>query len=250
MSIQFSNTTTKRGLIQLCERYCGFNDGDISGNTTLLAQFTADLNNALDDTYSTIFKAGGTWQFDDSNHTTYPIMTTDLVAGQRDYTFTADGGGNLVLDIYKVTVKDEYGIYHEIYPVDQQSPDTNAVNVDSFIDGIEKQGKIDRYDKTANGIFLDKVPAYNATDGLKVYINREGSYFTTSDTTKKPGFAGLFHEYLSLVVAYKYARTHDIKNIDRLERDMLLMEQKIGDYYGRRERDIIRRLTPNRENNR
>lgn len=89
MSLVFSNTTTKNGIIQRIERYCGFNDGDISGNTLRLAQFTGDINVALDYTLAMIFEEGGTWQFDDSNHSTnYPIITTNLISGQRDYSFT------------------------------------------------------------------------------------------------------------------------------------------------------------------
>lgn len=114
MSLVFSNTTTKNGLIQLCERTCGFNDGEISGNTTTLAKFTGDINIALDRALSIIFEVGGTWQFDDSNFTDYPIITTGIVSGQRDYSFTVDGSSNLILDIYRVQVSDSNGNFRYI----------------------------------------------------------------------------------------------------------------------------------------
>lgn len=251
MSLQFSDTTNKSGIIQQIERTCGFNDGDVTDNTTKFAQFTADVNLALDTTYASIFKAGGTWQFDDTNHTDYPIITTNLVLGQRDYSFTVDGSSNLILDIYKVMVDDGTGTgtFKEIDPVDMQSMNTNKLNVDSLVDGTDAQGVPDRYDKTADGIFLDLIPDANVTGGLKVFINREGSYFTVSDTTKKPGFAGLFHEYLALIPSYKYARDHSLDNLVRLEKDIAVMEESIMTHYGRRERDINRRMIPNYENN-
>ena len=214
-----------------------------------VAEKTADINLALANVWSMIFECGGTWQFDDYNHTDYPIITTDLVSGQRDYAFTSDGSSNLILDIYKVMVAGADGIYREIYPVDQQSPNNAVTNVDTFINGQDKTGTPTRYDKTANGIFLDLIPNYNLTNGLKVFINREGSYFTTSDTTKKAGFSGLFHEYLALRPSYQYAYRNSLKNEARLEREMFKIETAIRKHYGNRERDVRRGMTANREDN-
>jgi hypothetical protein len=234
MSLVFSNTTTKNGLIQICERNCGFEDGQISGNATRLAQFTGMLNLAYDDALSIIFKVGGLWQYDDSNHSDYPFITTNLVDGQRDYSFTTDEQGNVILDIYKVMVKDQNGRYFEIDPVDQQ----NEPDMDSFYNGDNQTGVPNRYDKTGNGIFLDLIPSYNSTAGVKLFINREASYFLTTDTTKKPGIDGLCHEYLPLKASYTYARDKGLSQVAHLEKDVMLAEQKIQQRYGRRERDI------------
>lgn len=250
MSIPFNDTTNKNGLLQLCERNLSFPDGTITNDPTLLKQFTADINLALDDVFSKIFKVGGTWQFDDSNQTDYPIITTNLVSGQRDYSFTTDQSGNLILDIYKVVILSSSGVGTEISPIDQQSPRTANINPDSFIDNQNTSGTPYRYDKTANGIFLDPIPNYNYTNGLKVFINREGSYFTTADTTKKPGFAGLFHEYLALHASYRYARANGYAGVQRLQNDLLLMGQEIMTYYSNRERDVSRRMVPNVEQTR
>jgi hypothetical protein len=246
MSLVFNDTTNKSGIIQQLERKCGFNDGDISGNTLRMAQFTADINLAMDTVAAKIFKLGGTWQFDDSNHTNYPILTTDLVAGQRDYAFTADDSGNIILGIYKVLVLRD-GEYKEINPVDQQS---RTEDVDTLTNGADLEGAVTRYDKTANGIFLDLVPEANVTDGLKIYVNREPSYFTVSDTTKKPGFDGLVHEYLVYEVAYKYARDKRLPNKNDLKEGLAMEEEKLNNRYGRRERDISRDLKPYYQDNR
>lgn len=237
MSKVFSNTTTKDGIIQNIERNCGFNDGDVSGNSTLLAYFTGDVNSSLDKVLSIIFEAGGTWQFDDSNHTDYPIITTNIVSGQRDYSFTTDGSSNLVLQVYKVFRADSQGNFDEIVPVDVQ---TGAPA--NYTDGNNTGGLPSTYDKTANAIFLDPIPNYNYTAGLKVYINREASYFTTADTTKKPGFAGLFHEYLALRPSYFYCLRNDISRANGLKQEMLEMENAIAEYYKSREKDAVKTL--------
>lgn len=245
MSIQFSNTTTKSGIIQQIEKNCGFPDGTISGNTTLMAQFTADVNLALDDVLAIVIPASGTWQYDDSNHTDYPIATTDLVSGQRDYSFTTDETGNLVLDMYRVMVKGQDGIFKDLKPIDQQT----SQDATTFNDGVDSQGTPTRYDKTGNGIFLDLIPNYNSTGGLKIYVNREASYFTVSDTTKKAGFSGLFHEYLVLKPSYNYSRTKNLDNKETLKRDLVEMQLAMKNHYASRQRDVKTRMIANVESN-
>ena len=234
MSVTFSSTANKNGIIQLIERNIApGQDGFISGNTTRLAQFTADINLALDRAFALIFQVGGTWQLDDSSHTDYPIITTNLVSGQRDYSFTTDGSGNLILEIYKVMVADENGNYREITPVD-----VPAGAPSNFYDGLNTTGQPNTYDKLGNGIFLDPIPNYSETNGLKIYINREASYFVVGDTTKKPGIAGLFHEYLALRPSFQYAYRNSLANTASLETEMLKMEAAMMDYYKSREKDV------------
>lgn len=226
---------TKTQIDSLIDRNCKTNSVSYT-----VADKTADENLALDSGFALIFKSSGKWQFDDTNHTDYPIITTNLVSNQRDYTFTTDEQGNLILDIYKVMVKDEQGIFHEIYPVDQQSDEY----MDGFWSGINNTGIPSRYDKTANGIFLDCIPSYSSTNGLKIFINREGSYFTTADTTKMPGFAGLFHEYVALEPSARYCKRNKMFDLaDRYERDLIKMEGNIKKYYRDRSKDEVPIIT-------
>lgn len=244
MSLPFSNTTTKGGIIQGIERTLFGDNGDtrISGNSTLLAMFTADVNQALDRVYSLIFQADGRWQFDDSNHTDYPIITTDIVANQRDYPFTTDGSSNLILEIHRVAIlaSATATLYDEITPVDA----TTEENSSFVVDNITATGTPFRYDKLGNGIFLDPIPSYSATNGLKLYISREGSYFATSDTTKKPGFAGIFHEYLILRPSWQYAYRNNLANAMAIHDEMMRMEEAIKKYYGKRSEDERFIITP------
>jgi len=220
---------TKTQIDAFVDRTLGTNDVSYP-----VADKTADENLAIDYVFSTIFQVGGRWQFDDSNHTDYPIITTDLVAGQRDYSFTSDESGNLILDIYKVLVSNDGGVsYEEIYPVDMES----KYEANSMLDGRNIEGSVYRYNKTANGIFLDQIPPDGVTNGLKILISREGSYFTTSDTTKKPGIAGLYHEFIGLRPCYQYAMRKGYKNTETLKRDMIEMEQSMRKHYRDRSKD-------------
>jgi len=244
MSLAYSDTTNKDGIIQQIERTVGFDDGGISDNSNLLKYFTGLVNQALDKVFAIIFDVGGTWQFDDSNHTKYPEITTDLVASQRDYNFTTDQQGNLILDIYRVFVKypSTAAGYNEIYPVDKQ----RDKGTQGLYDEVDTEGVPYYYDKTANGIFLDLIPEETVTLGLKILINREGSYFVSTDTTKIPGFAGLFHEFLVLDPAYTWARNKSLPQREALMRDRSVMEEKIRDHYSNRERDVRKRMVSKR----
>lgn len=235
MSLAYSDTSGKDGILQRIEQELGFPDAFITGDTTRLAQWTGSVNLALDRAFHLIFSADGRWNFDDSGHTTYPILIGNLVDGQRDYSFTADSDSNLILEIHRVWVRmSTTEPYYEVFPVDVQSDREGLIS--PFADGLNSEGRPDKYDKTATAIFLDPIPNASVTAGLKVYVNREGSYFLTSDTTKKPGFAGLYHEYLVLEPAYRYARAHNLQNREVLKRDVLEMEKQIIDFYSRRDK--------------
>ena len=251
MSIPFSDTTNYKGLVQFYEKEVGFNRGDVSGNTDRLKEFTADVNVAWDDFLSIAFGPDGTWQLDDSNHTDYPFITTNLISGQRDYTFTVDESSNIILDIYRVMCKTSAtGNYQEIYPVDQSTPDyLNSESTSTFIDGQSLTGAPSRYDKIANGVQLDLIPNYDATAGLKLFVNREPSYFVYTDPTKKAGVSGNLHKWFYIKPAYDYARRHSLAQLPRLELEVVKFENVIKDSFRRRQRDVPKRLIAFNENN-
>lgn len=237
MSLPFNVEYT--GIVQQYEKEIGANRDDVASNTARLKEFTALANLALDDYTALALRASGKWQYDDSNHTDYPTIETDLVANQRSYIFTTDEEGNLILDIYKVMVKTPSGVYVEIEPVDQQSD----LHMQSFYDDNNVTGIPAKYDKTANGIFLDVLPTYNwriATElerGLKVFINRESSHFTYSDTTRKAGVRGTHHKYFYLRPALDYARRNSLASYPRIEAEVMKIEQEIKKDYNERAKD-------------
>ena len=223
------------------------NNTDTDSASYTDANITIDVNLAIDNLLLMLFGegAGGSWQLDDYNQTDYPIITTDLVASQRDYAFTSDGSSNLILDIYKVQVKGNDGVYRDLTPVDQQGENASV----GFTDGQNGTGTPTQYDVTGNGIFLDPIPSYAKTAGLRVFINRESTYFLSSDTTKKWGYTGLYHEYLVLYPSYQYSRARGLNNQEAFKRDLLELETKIRKHSGSRQRNIKPKMTPMVENN-
>jgi hypothetical protein len=195
MAIQFNDTTNKQGLIQLCEKWTGLGDGAISGNTTLLKQFTAAINLAFDELLPLIFSSDAKWQYDDINHTKYPIATVNLVAGQADYSFVADEQGNSVLEVRKVYVMDQSGTYRELEAVDAQT-DIDASSI--LAEASTNIGTPRRYDKIGPSIMLDPIPNYSVSAGLRAVFSRTPIYFTSAETTKTPGIP-VCQELLALI---------------------------------------------------
>ena len=115
MSLQFSNTTTKIGIIQSCEDRCSLGDTGISGNATLLKKFTGHINDANNNIWHTIFMSYGGWQYDDGNQTDLPSASDTLTADQVSYAMPSNA-----ITIRGVEFKDESGIWTALRPLTEE----------------------------------------------------------------------------------------------------------------------------------
>lgn len=240
--ISFNNTSEFNGLVQLYESEIGVDYGVVSGNPIKLKEFTARCNLALDRYFAIAVQAAGTWELDDSGHTSdYAEIYTNLVSGIRDYSFITDANGNAILDIYKVLIlpTSTSTIYQELDPVDENQSENIAL-----IDESNVSGAPTRYAKRANAIHFDAIPNYSVSKGIKILINRESSHFISADTMKTPGYS--YHqEYFFLKPAFDYARIHTLDSLPRLEAEMLKLEGDlatgriglIAKAYGNRRKD-------------
>lgn len=228
----FNDTSTKLGLIQNCEmRLFGDNGyGQISGDTNKLYQFTERINRAQDRFIFLAMTADGRWQYDDTNYTDYGIATTDLVAGQKDYTLAVS---HLEMEKVLILPSATSTNYQILSTTDQDDIDAKAyLENPSTVTGVPY-----RYDKRANSIFLDPVPSYNATSGIKIYFKRGPSYFIYSDTTKVPGFASIFHDYLALHASRDYALDRTLAIATSLDELVTRAETAITKFFSQRDKD-------------
>lgn len=194
--MQFSDTSTKQGLIQECEFWTNLGDAVISGDTTLLKQFTNRINRAFDKVLPIIISKDDTLLWDDPNYTDHPIARTDLVSGQQDYTALTDEDGNSILNVVKAFVLQsatatEYVALNRV-PVGMGG-ENRILNPATTFTGIPSE-----YVERGSTLFLGPIPNYNATNGLKIMFERVQSYFASTDTTKKPGIPAPFHQLLAL----------------------------------------------------
>lgn len=240
---QFSDTTTKDGLIQDCEQRLFGDDGygQISGNANRLYRFTQLLNEGLKQATGIILGADTTWQFDDTNFTDYPIATTNLVSGQRDYTLAVTHLKILKVQILTAATS---GIWQEIFPFDMQ-----AQNALPYLENNTGNVGIPwRYDVHSTGLWLDPVPMYSATAGIRIYFQRPPSLFVYTDTEKQPGFPSIFHKYVSIYASLQYAKDRILKDkVATLTNDLIDAEARIVSFYSERNKDGQPKIVPHRE---
>lgn len=225
----FSDTSTKLGLVQDAEQLLFGNYGEISSNTNRLYDFTARMNRSLDKAVSKILSCDGRWQFDDSNNTDLPIGSTALVSGQADYTLAVSH-----LDIIKVLAKDSAGNLRVITPIDE-----NDLIGERYLNETTtaETGIPQFYDKKGSSIFLYPTPNYASSAGLVVHFQRGPSYFAYTDTTKTPGFASIFHRYVSLDASLDYAISKSLPQAKNLSTLVQNMETQMEEFYSKRSRD-------------
>jgi hypothetical protein len=245
MSLQFNDVANRKGLVQGFERECGYDNDFIANSETMLKDFCADVNLAMDDYLTLALKSCGRYQVDDSNHEDYSIIYTNLAQGQDSYTFKVDEDGNLILDIYAIFVRQSpTGEYVKLTPFDMQSDDdAQAIN-----SGTPNLGVPVRYDKTGNAYFFDPIADFDSPDGIKLMVSREGKYFVYTDTTKMPGFPGIHHRYFYIKPAMEQARRNqEWSRYDRLKEEVKKFEEGIVEYFGQREKDEPKKIISARQ---
>ena len=198
------------------------------------SDITDSVNRAYDRVVSLIREAEGRWQWDDDNNTDIAIATTPLVADQQDYELDLTH-----LEIERFEVKDENDTWYKLAPIDQA--DVYDATVTSL---LSTAGVPMYYDKIGNMVFLYPKPSYAQDASLKIWYKRGPSYFASSDTTKVPGFASIYHRILPLYAAYDYAFINQLSVKGDLGSSIAIMEEDIQSHYARRDRDDKLRLVP------
>jgi len=238
--MQFSDTVSNTGIVQQTRVLMR-----VDSSQWPTANIVNSVNNYLDMVTGYAIGADRNFQWDDTNHTALPIGTTNLVANQSDYSFLTDEQGNRILNLTRVEIVDSTGQYHNLQLIDQ-------VNVDRALDAYESTAGVPReYDKIADNVIrLYPKPAANVTNGLKFYFQRTPSYFEATDTTKEPGVSPLLHRGFVIAAAYDGAMTLGLMNLNALSVELVKEEEKMRRYFGNRNTDQNRRMTPFKQDNR
>lgn len=231
----FSDPTTKQGIVE---------DIDFHVNTDVFSypieEKTRNINSWYARAVSLILESDGRWQWDDSNWSDYPIGRANLVSGTQDYNMFVQppDSGEDYLRLTRVRIKNREGNYIDINPIDQS--DMRGTSKPS----ATETGTPQFYDKLGPSLFLSPIPDYNSTDGIQVFFQRAPSYFLTTDQAKIPGFASIFHRYLSYGAAYDYAVTKTLPGtkIQQLQTQIQILEQQIKSFHSKRGKDEQVRL--------
>lgn len=245
--LQFSDTTNKKGIVEVLARRTGTTNASTSSYPLL--DKTVDVNFALANFLILANQfAGKNQPVDDTNQTDFPVVYANIVSGQQDISITLDANGNQILDYYKFRIEYPDGSWHTLEQVDIMDND------DSFLNDTTT-GLPTKYELTAGGIFLNVIPNYSLTGGLEVYVSRGASYFVSTDTTKVAGIPEIFQEYLVLRPAYFYCLEKG--KSEALAYGVALygrdgqsgMEGMIKKYYSNRNRGQKRNMQAMKQNN-
>lgn len=227
--MKFSSTSDNQGIIEVIDDLCDTNSTSFPTSRKL-----AYINAEYEKVIGTLIANRGQWDFDDSNYTTFPIGTIDLVNSQNDYPID-----ETFLVIERVEVKDSDSIWHVLEPLDRRKIN---VAVSEFFkdDGIPQY-----YDKTGSSLNLYPAPATGSvtlTAGLKVFFQRTASLFTASDTTKEPGFSSPYHMILAYAGAIPYCMKYKKDRVALYEKKKDDLWKEMLDFEAAKEKDVKPRM--------
>ncbi len=228
----FNDTTNESGIVQDIDFLCS-----TTASTYSLKNKARNVNAWYKKTISWILEADNRWQFDDSNNTDLPIATTDLVAGQDNYSFDGEW-----LKVLRIDAKTETGQWTTLTPIDQ-------ADITGAYDSFENApGTPKYYDTIAGSIILKPSSSYNSTNGLKVFFQRTGDEFISTDTSKKPGFAEQFHRIVSLGASYDWAIVNKPTVKADLRSEIEQLKTELQTFYGERAKYEKTQIKPRTEN--
>lgn len=195
------------------------------------------VNQKYEEIVGKLIQSDGVWDFDDSNYTDLPVGTTNLVAGQQDYSFDVR-----FLNIIEVEVKDAQGNWIKLTPIDKQTHE-GAISDYQTTNGMPTE-----YDKVGESIFLYPAPASGSvtlTAGLKVHYQRTASIFSSAEVTtgtKTPGFASPWHMILAYSAAIPFCMTYKKDRVAFYQNTVMQMENELMAFYSDRNKDEPKRL--------
>jgi hypothetical protein len=200
------------------------------------------VNASVEEVVGKIIGLDGSWQFDDTNYSTFPTGYATLVASQNDYTFNS-----AYLNILNVRVLDSNGIWHKLTPIDKQNIDVPMEEYQK-VDGLPLE-----YDKEGNSIILYPAPSASEctlTTGLRVDYQRTASIYTSAEVTtgtKEPGFASPFHSVIPYMASIPYCMTYKKDRVAAYQAkvDAILGNEDRGitgtlvRFYSKRQKDTV-----------
>lgn len=226
----FSDTTNKNGIIQTIEFWTGRRDGEISGASTMLKIFTARVNSAFDILMPRLLSYSDFIRWDDINHTDKPVGTINLVSGTSSYKITEDDNALDILNLVAVGILPSSSATDYVLLPKITLDSSNALL--AFSPNSSSSGNISGWSEMGNRVNLNVKPNYSATNGIKLFFEREQSPFASTDTTKEPGIPKPFHELLALYPSLDdilVNRSNDTATITRLEARIAKKERDLDD---------------------
>jgi hypothetical protein len=144
-----------------------------------------------------------------------------------------------------VSVKDSGGDWYALEPLDKSQL---SMDPEEF---YEDKGLPKYYDLVGRSILLYPAPDSSdvtTTNGLKLFLSRKTVHFSSSATSREPGFASSFHRVLSIGAAKDFCVVHKPERVNDLEKEIINYKSDIQEFYGARHRDMMPAIRPKVDN--
>lgn len=210
----------------------------------LLGEITSDnysdtnLNRALNDYYhqaiSKAVSASGQWEVNGE------VATTNIVAGQREYTLPASILTLKAIEANLTGVEDDWT---RLSVVDMRSLGavTNEQDTEDYSD---REQYINLYD---NAIFFIRPPKNSVTAGLKIYMSEEATEL--SNSTDEPSLPEHLQMYLVFGACMDYSlRISDDSGYKKFQQELFIKANEIKEHYSNRLTAVRPRIITRREN--
>jgi hypothetical protein len=232
-------------ILQDIERRLDYKAGTITGTTALKTSFINQVNDKKYEVETLILNSADEFDYDDSNHTDFPIVTTPLTTS-RDYRITVS---ERVLKIKRMDVTYDGVNYYKATPIDSAEMESFGLGNEDHVDQhFDKTAP--RYDLKYGSWFI--YPRASATDvasGAEALIEwtREGTQFETdgTDDAVEPGFDRPFHSLIPKKVALENLAikkgNRSNTQINVMLADIAKQEDLLAKHYGHKQQD--RRLS-------
>lgn len=188
------------------------------------------LNKWYNLVHSWILQSQDEWDYDDSNKTDFPVLTTSLVANQQDYSLPS---GTIRIKRLEITYDGVNWYKAEPFDINERG---TATDTTSIADDFNESSPF--YDTLGNSILLYPIPDTAITAGLKVFIDRIVAEFTSAEVstgTKVPGFDVNFHDILPIGMSYDW--NYRKKNDKSLMQDIMIMKADLQKHYSAKQKD-------------
>lgn len=202
-------------------------------DSDLLASVNRYYNKAL----AIILRSSDSWDYDDTSNTDFPIVTANLVADQQAYTLPTDA---LKIKRVEVTYDGTNWYKAEPFDINQRGDATDSTSVNNDFSSTQPF-----YDLQYGALFLYPIPTSNVSGGLKIWMTRELTEFTSGDLstgTKTPSLAVMFHEYLAMGPAYEFGLAKGMPQVTRFREEVQRIEAEMASYYSDKDIDTSVRL--------
>ena len=202
------------------------------------ANMLININSWYRNVQTEILASQDNWDFDDTNTSDYPILRTDLNAGQQAYTLPTS-----TLELKRVEVTYDGTNWSKMteFDIGERLSATAANNLGDFSTSSPF------YDNQYGSIFLYPIPASDVDDGLKIWVSRLITEFSSAQLTAgttEPGFDPLFHDVLAYGASYEWLAAKDLNRANNVKVVIDERLQKLRKHFGKKAKDEKLALSP------